>query len=162
AAGGALPRVARAVRDGGRRRAARARPPRRRAGRPPPRRAGGAPNGSAARPQPVPARGPLLGLARAQRDGRQLGRDAARPPRRAARRWARRLRRRRGALARGAARAAERPPARRVGGYCSDAIAFRMISAASPASAGFASSSGEWLTPSLHGTNTIAQGTRSA
>src|SRR5437870_2381722 len=43
-----------------------------------------------------------------------------------------------------------------------DAIAFRMISAASAASAGLASSSGEWLIPSLHGTKTIALGTWSA
>ena len=37
-----------------------------------------------------------------------------------------------------------------------------MISAASAASAGFASSAGWWLIPSLHGTKTIALGTRSA
>ena len=43
-----------------------------------------------------------------------------------------------------------------------DAIALRMICAASAASAGSASSAGWWLTPSLQGTKTIALGTRSA
>src|SRR5439155_22800922 len=75
-------------------------------------------------------------------------------------RWARRLLRRRGALARDAPRAAVDARARSY--ECREEIAFRMISAASPASAGFASSYGEWLTPSLQGTNTIAHGTWSA
>jgi len=45
---------------------------------------------------------------------------------------------------------------------CSRASALSTISAATAASAGSASSSGAWLIPSRHGTNTIPQGARSA
>ena len=109
------------------------------------------------------ARPPRSASSTARAPSRSSSADAARRRSRSPRRGRRGIRGRSrvlwalGALALPrAARELGRSPTTRL------AIASRMISAASAASAGSASSAGWWLIPSLHGTKTIALGTRSA
>src|SRR5262249_45575900 len=115
----------------------------------------------AALPRPGRPRGGGRARHRRRRGGHPRRHAAPRALVRPARRRPRRLCRRRGAVARGTARASERAPAR-CSRYCSDAIALRMISAASPASAGLGALGGGGPSPSLRGAETTAPGRGSA